>query len=122
MVWLNAASENGSGLYLSIHRVEEDGGSSVSLHGTIGDGYYEGEVLIEIGAQIVVTFADAWLDRAALEEFFHRVERSEVESALSEYASDLVERSGDALPLKKRPGRRGRVLQVKEEEVRWEAA
>lgn len=89
MVWLNAADENGNGLYLNIHRIEQREGAAFALHGTMGDGFYEGEVLVEVAVGVKVTFADEWLDRRTLEEFFLRVPRSEVEGAVAEKAAGM---------------------------------
>jgi hypothetical protein len=128
MVWLNAANENGSGLYLNIHRIDQRSRSLFSLHGTMGDGYYEGEVLIEVGAGIDVTFADAWLDRSALDEFFRRAVRTDVEAALAEQAADLLFCKG-YLSSFKDPLGSGVAKEIdldlpviKEGEVFWEAA
>ncbi len=87
MVWLNMVADNGSGLYLDISGVEQrrsPGGAVLAISGLVGDGRYEGQVLIEVGSRVEVTFVDQWLDPAELKEFFSRVERDEVERALEE--------------------------------------
>lgn len=89
MVWLNATDENGNGLYLNIYRVEQRGGECFALHGTVGDGFYEGDVLVEIANAVKITFADQWLHRRALEDFFARAGRSSVEGAIAEKASEM---------------------------------
>ncbi len=126
MVWLNAANENGSGLYLNIHRIEERAGSLFALHGTVGDGYYEGEVVIEVGEGTDITFADDWLDRSALNEFFGHVDRADVESALAERASELLSIEEDRCSFKALARHSSRVRPrancVKEKGMRWEAA
>lgn len=93
MVYLCNGDESGLAVYLDLHALERKARGFV-LCGTVGDGHYEGEVLIEIGAGAEVTFADAWLDPRALERFFDRVRRSAVEGALVEAAGDLVKGLG----------------------------
>ena len=92
MVWLNAEDVNGNGLYLHIHRMEQRvaGQGIFALHGTVGDGYYEGEVLLEVGEDVEITFADQWLDRFSLESFFERTDRQKVESALARTVSSMT--------------------------------
>ncbi|BCR05242.1 hypothetical protein DESUT3_23110 [Desulfuromonas versatilis] len=92
MVWLNMMAENGSGLYLDIHGIEPRGvagGTVIAVSGTVGDGRYEGEVLVEVGARTGVTFADEWLDGASLREFFGNAARGELETALTEAVAGL---------------------------------
>ena len=90
MVWLNLAAENGSALYLDIFSMEprrQNGGLIFAIEGVVGDGGYEGRVLVEAGEQVQVTFVDEWLDAELLREFFRQVDRLEVETALKETVS-----------------------------------
>ncbi|HEX9873661.1 MAG TPA: hypothetical protein VGA43_04790 [Deferrimonas sp.] len=87
MVWFNRAEAKGRGLYLDIHHAEtrRNGRETVfALSGTLGDGGFEGEVLVELGSRVEVTFADAWLDPGSLELFFARVPREAVEEGVAE--------------------------------------
>ncbi len=52
------------------------------ISGILGDGWYEGEVAVEVGARQGVTFADEWFDRLALNSFFNRIDRDQVCAAL----------------------------------------
>lgn len=93
MVYLCNGDESGLAVYLDLHALERKP-QGIVLCGTVGDGHYEGEVLIELGPVAEVTFADAWLDRCELDRFFTRVERSAVEEALVEVAWGMVEGMG----------------------------
>lgn len=93
MVWLNATECNGSALYLDLFRTERrvgNGEARYAFSGILGDGGFEGEVLVEVGRTVDVVFADAWLDPAALTAFFSRVSRTEVEAALGEACRSLA--------------------------------
>lgn len=92
MVWLNANEKHGCALYFDIYRTErhEDPTPRYTFAGILGDGRFEGEVQIEIGPSVNITFADAWLNPSALEEFFTRVAQAEVELALQESCRDLA--------------------------------
>lgn len=93
MVWLNATECNGSALYLDLFRTERrdcNGEARYAFSGVLGDGGFEGEVLVEVGSTVEVIFADAWLDPAALDAFFSRVSRTEVEAALGEACRSLA--------------------------------
>jgi hypothetical protein len=52
------------------------------ISGILGDGWYEGEVAVEVGDRQGVTFADEWFDRLALKDFFNRVDRDRICTAL----------------------------------------
>ncbi len=86
MIVLKLNRETAGTVYFDVHhlhlRQEKDQARYVAS-GTLGDGWYEGEVAVTLGAPWQVTFADEWLDREALEEFFNRVAREEVCAALA---------------------------------------
>lgn len=110
MVWLNAAEANGNALYFDIYRTERHSGSDshrYSFAGDLGDGSYEGEVQIEVGpGGVSITFADAWLNPQALQEFFRRSDRAAIETALDEICRCLAETAEDelaTLPRRHRP-------------------
>jgi len=93
MVWLDLAENNGSGLYLDVRKVEwrqQRGGRICAVTGMLGDGLYEGDILVEVGGEVDVTFADQWLAPQRLNGFFSRVDRFEVEAALESAARELA--------------------------------
>ena len=86
MIWLQTEEENGRALYLDIHRVEQrQQGERLcySVLGMLGNGLDEGEVLIEVGSDVDVTFVDEWLPGRALPAFVAEVGREAVISALA---------------------------------------
>lgn len=89
MVYIGATESHGSAIYFDIHAAERHG-RNVSVSGTIGDGFYEGEVLVELGQKESVTFADAWLDRAGLTEFLARCAALPLHQALLNAVRDLA--------------------------------
>ena len=109
MVWLNTVEENGNALYFDIYRTERfscGDETRYSFAGELGDGLYEGEVQIEVGAAISVTFADAWLNPPALQQLFARSDRGALEAALTETGRLLAEQAESELPSLPRPHRR----------------
>ena len=93
MVWLDLAEADGNGLYLEARGVEwrpQRGERSFAGTGMGGGGRFEGDVLLEVGREVIVTFADEWLAPERLRFFFARVERSSVEAALGEAARELA--------------------------------
>jgi hypothetical protein len=86
MLYLEVAERTGSALYLDVHSVErrlERGRPVLRVAGVLGDGRYEGEVQVDCTEQVDVIFADAWLNRRALDTFFSRIDRKLVCSALA---------------------------------------
>lgn len=81
MVYVGTTDDNGSAIYFDIHSAERLG-KCVCISGTIGDGSYEGEVLVELGNSESVTFADAWLRNDGFSEFVDRCDLSLLKSAL----------------------------------------
>jgi hypothetical protein len=84
MIVLCLEQEVAASPYFVIHHQElsSAGGPTWVVSGILGDGWYEGEVAVEIGARQGVTFADEWFDRPALHAFFDRVGRDQICSAL----------------------------------------
>lgn len=86
MIVLKLDRETAGTVYFDIHhlhlRHEKDQARYVAS-GILGDGWYEGEVAVTLGDPWQVTFADEWLDREAMREFFSRVAREEVCAALA---------------------------------------
>ena len=85
MLYLATGNPEANDLYLDIQSIEERrfrGRSFFAISGVCGDGRWEGEVLIEVGAETTVTFVDDYLDPSRLRDFFGRHERSRVEAAL----------------------------------------
>jgi len=81
MVWLNTTTQAGQGLYLDIWKRERsnDRNHLELVSGVLGDGHYEGEVLVEVSPQgCELTFVDQVLDPEALRCFFARVDREEL--------------------------------------------
>lgn len=97
MIYIGTTDNNGSAIYFDIYAaVRQRNGLRIS--GTIGDGCYEGEVLVEVGRSDSVTFADAWLGGAGFAEFMERCDSTLLTRALLESVRDM--------PLA--PGRRSR--------------
>lgn len=108
MVWLNAMAPNGNALYFDIYRSERQsngGQPRYSFAGILGDGLFEGEVQIELGTTVSVTFADAWLNPSALEELFTRVDRRQIEAALGDSCLLLAEQVESEAQTEPRPHR-----------------
>ncbi len=83
MIYIGTNESDGSAIYFDIHSAERQG-RGFRISGTIGDGSYEGEVLVEVGRNESVTFADAWLGGAGFNEFIGRCNVMAVEEALLE--------------------------------------
>jgi len=87
MIWLDAMTKDGSILYLDVRRTERSrrrGAMVTSVVATLGDGPYEGEVLVELGDRTEVVFVDEWLGGSDVANFLDRIDRSRVEKALGE--------------------------------------
>ncbi len=90
MVWLDVAGNNGSALYFVTDRVERmlgRGAAGFSVTGIVGDGQYEGEVIVEVGARAEVTYVDAWLAAGDFDAFEKRIDIDRVTAALTEVAA-----------------------------------
>lgn len=116
MVWLDVTGSNGSALYFVTDRVERmlgRGAVGYSVTGIVGDGQYEGEVIVEIGVASEVTYVDAWLAASAFHSFEKRIDIDRVTAALTEAA----ERAACGLDFRatgsgeRRSGRAGRVAE-----------
>lgn len=93
MLYLYNADATGNVVYLDIHAVEmkESGREKgFSLSGIVGDGLYEGEVLMEVGEDIEVTFVDAWLGGQGFGDFLRRVGRDALHRALEKAAGEMT--------------------------------
>ena len=88
MIYIGTTEDNGSAIYFDIHSVERQG-RGVRVSGTLGDGCYEGEALVEIGYNEAVTFADAWLGGAEFVEFLSRCRVELLERELLEAVREL---------------------------------
>ncbi len=65
----------------SLQRNLADGDSWV-VSGTLGDGWYEGEIALETGFCSRITFADEWFAPSLLKDFLNRYGREEIHRAL----------------------------------------
>lgn len=93
MVPIRIDSASTQSLYLDIHHVDfraGDGPAHLVISAILGDGWYEGEVAVEIGNGFSLTFADQYLDEGRLARFFERVDRTELERAVIAAAGALV--------------------------------
>ncbi len=88
MIYIATAESDGSAIYFDIHAAERKGGG-LRVSGMVGDGSYEGEVLVETGHEVAVTFADAWLGGAGFREFLRRCGPRQLEAALVESVLNL---------------------------------
>lgn len=69
MIYIGTQAEGGCGIYLDVH-AEENHSEGREISAVIGDGSYEGEVLIVCGRGFEVTFVDAlWGDVQGLRDF-----------------------------------------------------
>ena len=84
MIVLQLEQEVAASPYFIIHHQElsSSEASTWVISGILGDGWYEGEVAVEIGACQGITFADEWFNRLALKDFFNRVDREQICVAL----------------------------------------
>ncbi len=84
MIVLQLEQEVAASPYFIIHHQELSSleASTWVISGILGDGWYEGEVAVEIGAHQGITFADEWFNRLALKDFFNRVDRDQICAAL----------------------------------------
>lgn len=88
MIYIGTTESNGSAIYFDIYATERQG-RNMRISGTIGDSCYEGEVLVEIGRNDSVTFADAWLGGSGFSEFIDRCGSDVLESALLESVREM---------------------------------
>lgn len=88
MIYIGTTENNGSAIYFDIHSAERQG-RGMRFSGTVGDGCYEGEVLVEIGRSESVTFADAWLGGSGFQEFIERCGMSMLEESLLESVREM---------------------------------
>ncbi len=88
MIYIETAEQGGRGIYLDIHAAERDG-RGVRLSGMVGDGFYEGEVLIEVGREVEVTFVDSWLGGGEVNAFLERCGADRLRLALAEAGRSL---------------------------------
>ena len=88
MIYIGTTENNGSAIYFDIYSTERQG-RSMRISGIIGDCCYEGEVLVEIGSNNSVTFADAWLGGSGFSEFIDRCGSDALESALLESVLEM---------------------------------
>ncbi len=88
MIYIGTTENNGSAIYFDIYAAERQG-RGMRISGTIGDGCYEGEVLVEVGRNDSVTFADAWLGGSGFSEFMDRCNADVLESALLESVREM---------------------------------
>ena len=72
MVYLATPSDDGRAVYFELYATERTA-TGLRVCATIGDGQYEGEVLVEFsGSCQEVTFADSWLGGTGFREFATR--------------------------------------------------
>jgi hypothetical protein len=88
MIYIGTTESNGSAIYFDIYSAVRQG-RGMRISGTIGDGCYEGEVLVEVGRSDSVTFADAWLGGSGFSEFIDRCGSDVLESALLESVREM---------------------------------
>lgn len=88
MIYIGTTENNGCAIYFDVHAAERQG-RGFRVSGTVGDGCYEGEVLVEIGKSEAVTFADAWLGGPGFSEFLDRCGQSTLEAALLESVREM---------------------------------
>jgi len=118
MVYIGTSREQGQAIYFDIHAIRKVR-QGLEVCGTVGDGCYEGEVLVECGPSDEVTFADAWLGGAGLTGFLQRCDEEWLRQALIEAArGSLIETAGQR---PHGPGRRRGASCAGEEGPIWQA-
>lgn len=92
MIWLELANAQGQELYFDAWKRERSRtGAGELVSGLIGDGSYEGEVLVELhDEECQLTFVDRFLDPDALRAFLDRVPVDRLRRALHENLADMV--------------------------------
>ncbi len=128
MIYIDTVESEGQGVYFDTHSVERcDNG--VKICGMVGDGYYEGEVLIELGRDAEVTFVDQWLgnaDEAA--SFLLRCGNDRIRAALVQAALQIPLVKEGRCGVSREPAPHVHLplfagtSRVEEENARWEAA
>lgn len=107
MIVLSLEQEVAASPYFIVHHVQRrtEGTPGWVVSGTLGDGWYEGEVAVEVGSRQAVTFADDWIAPAVLAEFFQRVDREQVCDALYRALAEVSEdrRTPPAAASRQRP-------------------
>lgn len=88
MIYVGTTQDNGGAIYFDIHSAERLG-RCLCISGTVGDGSYEGEVLVELGNRESVTFADAWLRSDGYKEFIERCDLSLLISSLIDSVREI---------------------------------
>lgn len=88
MIYIGTTENNGSAIYFDIYSAERQG-RGMRISGTIGDGCYEGEVLVEVGRDDSVTFADAWLGGSGFSEFMGRCRSDILERSLIDSVREM---------------------------------
>ncbi|GAB4169166.1 MAG: hypothetical protein Tsb0017_16230 [Geothermobacteraceae bacterium] len=86
MIWLDLANEQGQELYFDAWKRERcRKGSGELISGLIGDGSYEGEVLVELAERgCELTFVDRFLAPESLGAFLGRVSLDRLRQALED--------------------------------------
>jgi len=124
MVWLDVMGNDGNSLYFVTDRIERLPGTRAAgfaVSGILGDGRYEGEVIIEVGDRSAVTFVDAWLASRDFNRFAASIDRERVTAALTEVAEGLARNlsgAGNPVPRSRRGERGGWVA---EDRPAWRA-
>lgn len=124
MVWLDVSDNNGYALYFVTERIERLSGmrtEGFTVSGILGDGGYEGEVIVEVGENPQVTFVDAWLARDDFSRFVASIDRERVSAALTEVAAGLTSELSDHGNTPPRGGRGERSTRIAEERTSWRA-
>lgn len=87
MFYIGNQAEGGCGIYLDVHNMERNR-RGTNLVGIIGDGHYEGEVIIEVVERPEITFVDElWGDRSALRAFLDRHGEEKIRADLQQAVS-----------------------------------
>jgi len=116
MVYIGTSQEQGQAIYFDIHAIRKVR-QGLEVCGTVGDGCYEGEVLVECGSIDEVTFVDSWLGGAGLSGFLRRCDEGLLRQALIEAARGSFDGLSRQRP--HQPGRRRGAGKVGEEEPVW---
>jgi len=117
MIYIGTTRDSSSAIYFDIHATERRG-RIVCISGTIGDGCYEGEALVELGRTDEITYADAWLGGDGFQDFISRCDLDLLENTLIETLREMPTRYAQ----RRRPHRLSRIIHspaVAESQTGW---
>jgi len=91
MIYLDSLlTDEGLGVYFEIYSIEQRQEMTL-VTGMVGDGYYEGGLLLEVGDRVELTFFDEWLGGDGLSAFFRRYGNESLRRSIVMASSELID-------------------------------